>query len=77
VVPEPYLVSYEIEGQRYRFDYRLAFDLALGAAAASRQIHKPKGSLLTLSNIIKYRMTTLVIKQNARGKSFSFGRIAS
>ncbi len=29
VVPEPYLVSFKIEGQRYRFDYRLAFDLAL------------------------------------------------
>ena len=60
VVPEPYLVSYEIEGQRYRFDYRLAFDLALGAGAASRQFQKPKGSLLTLYNIITYKMTTLV-----------------
>jgi Histidine-specific methyltransferase, SAM-dependent len=65
VVPEPYLVSYKIEGQRYRFYYRLAFDLALGAGAASRQIQKPNGSLLTLYNIINYKMTTLVegIKQ--------------
>ena len=60
VVPEPYHVSYDIEGQRYSFDYRLAFDLALGAGAASSQIHKPKGSLLTLYNIITYKMTTLV-----------------
>ena len=60
VVPEPYIVSYKIEGQRYRFDYRLAFDLALGAGAASSQIHKPNGCLLTLYNIIKYKMTTLV-----------------
>ncbi len=60
VVPEPYLVSFKIEGLRYRFDYRLAFDLALGAGAASRQIHKPNGSRLTLYNIINYKMTTLV-----------------
>ncbi len=64
VSPEFYRAS-NIEVQRYKFDYRLAFSLAFGSKESSTRISQPKGSRLTLYNITKYNVPTLVegIKQ--------------
>ncbi len=60
VVPESYIVRHRIEGQIYRFYYKLAFDLNV-----SSELHKnlrplPKGTLILLYNIVKYNMKKLV-----------------
>ncbi|MBV9576708.1 MAG: hypothetical protein JO149_08810, partial [Gammaproteobacteria bacterium] len=59
VIPEPYLARHQIEGQIYRFYYKLAFDLKLNELSHEfRQL--PKGTLILLYNIIKYNMPSLV-----------------
>ena len=60
VVPEQYIVRHQIEGQIYRFHYRLAFDLELANATQQTLRKLPKGTLILLFNIIKYNMQTLV-----------------
>lgn len=59
VVPEPYIVRHQIEGQIYRFYYKLAFDLELASSLGQISIPLPKGTLILLYNIIKYNMKTL------------------
>lgn len=61
VVPEPYFARHQIEGQIYRFYYRLAFDLELAKNEIERKPRSlPKGTLILLYNIIKYKIDTLV-----------------
>lgn len=60
VVPESYIVRHKIEGQIYRFYYRLAYDLKLTSELCKDLLPLPKGTLILLYNIIKYNMNTLV-----------------
>ncbi|TAK77679.1 MAG: hypothetical protein EPO11_02345 [Gammaproteobacteria bacterium] len=59
VVPEPYIVRHQIEGQIYRFYYKLAFDLELYQITEQISRPLPKGTLILLYSIIKYNMQTL------------------
>lgn len=57
VIARPYFTSSDIEGQIYSFEYRLTYDLGI----PDERVHKrPKGSRVTLYNVIKYKMPTLV-----------------
>lgn len=60
VMPEAYYARHGIEGQIYRFYYRLQYDLQLSPELALNVHLLPKGSLLLLYNIIKYDIVTLV-----------------
>jgi hypothetical protein len=60
VIPEPYLARHQIEGQIYRFYYKLAFDLKLNKCLSQEFRQLPKGTLILLYNIIKYNMRALV-----------------
>lgn len=60
VKPEHYIVRHQIEGQIYRFYYKLAFDLELANGAQHMVRPLPKGTLILLYSIIKYDMETLV-----------------
>ena len=60
VIPESYIVRHKIEGQIYRFYYRLAYDLKLSLALHDDLRPLPKGTLILLYNIIKYNMNTLI-----------------
>lgn len=57
---EPYSARHQIEGQIYRFYYKLAFDLKLRKSEEQEIRQLPKGTLVLLYNIIKYNMRTLV-----------------
>lgn len=61
VVAEPYVARHQIEGQIYRFYYKLAFDLKLNEYLGQEFRQLPKGTLILLYNIIKYNMHTLVL----------------
>ncbi len=59
VIPEKYVGRHKIEGQIYRFYYKLGFDLKL--ANIHEEIRQlPKDALILLYNIIKYNIQTLV-----------------
>lgn len=60
VIPEKYIVRHKIEGQIYRFYYKLAFDLELNNSLKHSIRPLPKGTLILLHSIIKYNMKTLV-----------------
>lgn len=60
VIPEPYFVRHQIEGQIYRFYYKLAFDLELAKSSEKVSRPLPKGTLILLHSIIKYNMQSLV-----------------
>jgi hypothetical protein len=60
IIPESYIVRHRIEGQIYRFYYKLAYDLNLSPALNKGLRPLPKGTLILLYNIIKYNMKTLV-----------------
>jgi hypothetical protein len=60
VTPEPYIVRHQIEGQIYRFYYKLAFDLDLAKSLGQPTRPLPKGTLILLHSIIKYNIRTLV-----------------
>lgn len=60
VIPEQYLSRHQIEGQIYRFYYKLAFDLKLTQYSSNEFRYLPCGTLILLYNIIKYNMKTLV-----------------
>lgn len=60
VKPETYIVRHGIEGQIYRFYYKLSFDLDLNPNLNKISHPLPKGSLILLYSIIKYKMDTLV-----------------
>lgn len=60
VKPEPYIVRHQIEGQIYRFYYKLSFDLDLAKSLDQVSRPLPKGTLILLHSIIKYNMKTLV-----------------
>ncbi|HEX2548269.1 MAG TPA: hypothetical protein VHM20_00460, partial [Gammaproteobacteria bacterium] len=60
VRPEPYIVRHSIEGQIYRFYYKLSFDLDLNKNLCQPSRPLPKGTLILLHSIIKYKMDTLV-----------------
>jgi len=60
VVPELYIVRHHIEGQIYRFYYKLEYDLHLTFDLNNKLRPLPKGTLILLYNIVKYNMKTLV-----------------
>lgn len=60
VKPEKYIVRHQIEGQIYRFYYKLAFDLDLAKDLNQTPRPLPKGTLILLHSIIKYNIETLV-----------------
>lgn len=60
VVPESYIVRHRIEGQIYRFYYKLEYDLNLAFDLNKGLRPLPKGTLILLYNIVKYNMKTLV-----------------
>ncbi len=60
VVPESYTARHCIEGQIYRFYYKLAYDLHLSPILNKGFRHLPAGNLILLYNIVKYNMQTLV-----------------
>ena len=60
VIPESYIVRHQIQGQIYRFYYKLAYDLKLALSSNQDLRPLPKGTLILLYNIIKYNMKTLV-----------------
>ncbi len=60
VVPESYIVRHRIEGQIYRFYYKLEYDLNLAFGLNKGLRPLPKGSLILLYNIVKYNIKTLV-----------------
>lgn len=60
VVPESYLVRHAIQGQIYRFYYKLAYELKLSSLLDQKTQSLPKGSLILLYNIVKYNMPSLV-----------------
>jgi ABC-type transport system involved in Fe-S cluster assembly fused permease/ATPase subunit len=49
-----------IKGQIYRFYYKLSYDLHLNKNLGQISRPLPKGSLILLHSIIKYKMRTLV-----------------
>ena len=67
VIPEPYFAQHGIEGKIYRFYYKLAFDLKLSSKENVNSTFLPKGSLILLYNIIKYKISTLVAGIKAGG----------
>jgi Histidine-specific methyltransferase, SAM-dependent len=60
VIPEKYIVRHQIEGNIYRFYYKLAYDLELSDHLKHSARPLPKGTLILLHSIIKYNMKTLV-----------------
>jgi hypothetical protein len=60
VKPEQYIARHQIEGQIYRFYYKLAYDLKLAAKINKAIRYLPSGTLIQLYSIIKYNMPTLV-----------------
>lgn len=60
VVPESYIVRHRIEGQIYRFYYKLEYDLNLASQLNKELRPLPKGSLILLYTIVKYNMKALV-----------------
>ena len=60
VIPEAYIVRHRIEGQIYRFYYKLEYDLNLTFELNKGLGSLPKGTLILLYNIVKYNMKTLV-----------------
>ncbi len=60
VVPESYIVRHRIEGQIYRFYYKLEYDLNLAFDLNKGLRPLPQGTLILLYNIVKYNMETLV-----------------
>jgi hypothetical protein len=60
VKPEQYIVRHQIEGQIYRFYYKLAFDLELANSSHQSVRPLPSGTLILLHSIIKYNMKSLV-----------------
>jgi len=60
VIPESYIVRHKIEGQIYRFYYKLSYHLKLASAVNKELRPLPAGTLILLYNIIKYNMQTLV-----------------
>ena len=60
VIPESYIVRHRIEGQIYRFYYKLEYDLNLAFDLNKGLRPLPKGTLILLYNIVKYNMETLV-----------------
>jgi hypothetical protein len=56
VVAQPYTASHGIEGHIYRFYYRLDFDLEM----PSKNLCLPAGTEISLYNVIKYDMNSLV-----------------
>ena len=67
VVPESYIVRHRIEGQIYRFYYKLDYDLNLADSLNNGLRPLPKGTLILLYNIVKYNMKTLVHGIEASG----------
>lgn len=59
VFPEAYIVRHRIEGQIYRFFYKLEYDLNLAFELNKGLRPLPKGTLILLYNIVKYNMKTL------------------
>lgn len=60
VEPETYKVRHGIEGQIYRFYYKLEYDLNLSPSLNKGIKYLPAGSLILLYNIVKYNIKTLV-----------------
>jgi hypothetical protein len=60
VIPEPYKVRHGIEGQIYRFYYKLDYDLCLSPLLDKGSKFLPSNSLILLYNIVKYNIETLV-----------------
>ena len=60
VVPENYTVRHGIDGQVYRFYYKLEYNLMLAQTLNKGLKHLPSGSLILLYNIVKYNINTLV-----------------
>lgn len=60
VIPEAYTARHGIEGQIYRFYYKLAYNLHLSPVLNKGFRHLPAGNLILLYNIVKYNMQTLV-----------------
>ncbi|MDP1603658.1 MAG: L-histidine N(alpha)-methyltransferase [Legionella sp.] len=60
VVPELYIVRQGIEGQVYRFYYKLEYDLKLSTSLSKGIRSLPRGTLILLYNIVKYNMHTLI-----------------
>lgn len=60
VIPETYIVRHRIEGQIYRFYYKLEYDLNLKFDLNKGLRPLPKGTLILLYNIVKYNMKTLI-----------------
>lgn len=60
VMPESYIVRHRIEGQIYRFYYKLEYDLSLSLTLNKDLRPLPKGTLILLYNIVKYNIKTLV-----------------
>lgn len=60
IKPEQYIVRHQIEGQIYRFYYKLAYDLDLAKSLNQASRPLPKGTLILLHSIIKYNIATLV-----------------
>jgi hypothetical protein len=60
VTPEQYIVRHQIEGQIYRFYYKLAYDLDLSKSLNKITRPLPQGTLILLHSIIKYKIATLV-----------------
>lgn len=60
VIPESYIVRHRIEGQIYRFYYKLEYDLNLSFELNKGLRPLPKGTLILLYNIVKYDIKTLV-----------------
>lgn len=67
VIPELYVVRHGIEGQIYRFYYKLEYDLRLSIHNDKRARSLPKGTLILLYNIVKYHMETLINGITASG----------
>ena len=67
IKPEQYIVRHQIEGQIYRFYYKLAFDLDLNKSLGLVSRPLPKGTLILLHSIIKYSIRTLVNGIEASG----------
>lgn len=60
VIPENYTVRHGIEGQVYRFYYKLEYNLSLAPILNKGLKYLPSGSLILLYNIVKYNIKTLV-----------------
>lgn len=60
IIPELYVVRHGIEGQIYRFYYKLEYDLYLSNSLDNGLRSLPKGTLILLYNIVKYKMNTLI-----------------